>query len=143
MPQMQNENVNPPGPCSAAKPSAPGHPHGLLTPTLFTVLGLQHPGPKNTLHSDLAHSYPGLQEGEGAECICMSTPPHHFCLGPNTCFPFKVTSERNICTFSINILTGRSVNLCRPSWEARWKRGGPTPAKSRSTRGGHEGYRVK
>jgi len=49
-----------------------------------------------------------------------------FLAGPNTCFPFKVTPRRNICTFSINILTVSSVNLRQLSWEVQWKRLQPT-----------------
>lgn len=101
-------------------------------PGLFTVFSLQHPRPENTWHSYPGRLYPDLR---GAECICMSTPPHHSCLGPNTCFPFKATSERSICTFSINILTGCSVNLCQPSWETRWKRRQPSAGQLPPPRG--------
>lgn len=91
---------------------------------LFTESGLQHPNPENTWHSYLGRRCSDLRGA--AECICMSTPPHHFCLGPNTCFPFKATSQPNICTSSINIVTGCSVNPCQPSREARWKRRQPS-----------------
>ena len=88
----------------SCRPGAAGPP-ALALFTLFTTRRPHNPPHPSSACPDL----------RGAESICTSSPPHHFCPAPNTCFPFRATLRPNICTFSINTVTGGSVNLCQRS----------------------------